>query len=229
MKPLQSSVKLEENPLDVQNLSGLVASSFVHEFRNPLTVIHGFVQLLNADHPDLPYLDIILDEVEQLKSKTNEFLNANSFDHEQMIFNLNDLLDQVTATLLPRMLEFNVQLEKNVVSNLYVSGNREELKQVIINILFNAVEAMAAQEKKSLIDIHCYAKNGYTYIEIANSGPKIPESIARKIFEPFVTTKDTGTGLGLYICKEIIERQNGELFCHSSEEWTVFTIKLPVV
>lgn len=214
---------------DRLTLLGQMTSSFVHEFRNPLTTVQGFVQLLRAEYPDLPYMDIISAELDQLKFRITQFLMLSKkqvVDQEKVVFSLNDLMDQISAFVYPRLLELNVSLKQELEQNLFVKGVQEEIRQVIINIIFNAIEVMAAESSEAVIHIKGYRKDGKIVLETSNTGPKIPDHLIKNIFEPFVTTKKTGTGLGLYVSKEIIEKHNGKLFCRSNDDWTTFTIIL---
>jgi signal transduction histidine kinase len=214
---------------DRLSLLGQMTSSFVHEFRNPLTTVQGFVQLLRAEYPELPYMDIIAAELDQLKFRITQFLMLSKrevVDQEKVIFSLNDLLEQISAFVYPRLLELNVTLQKEMEQDLYVKGIQEEIRQVIINIIFNAIEVMATKDKEAAIHIKGYRNGDKIVLETSNTGPKIPDNLIKTIFEPFVTTKKTGTGLGLYVSKEIIEKHNGSLFCESNDDWTTFTIIL---
>lgn len=215
---------------DRLTLLGQMTSSFVHEFRNPLTAVHGFIQLLRAEDPKLPYLDIISGELDQLKYRITQFLMLSKkelLEREETTFSFNELLEQITSFLYPRLLEVNVSLQHNMEDQLYIKGIQEEVRQVMINIIFNAIEVMALQENKSIILIEGYQKDGMVYLKTSNTGPKIPETLLKNIFEPFVTTKKTGTGLGLFVSKEIIEKHGGQLLCESDDNWTTFTIILP--
>ncbi|MEK3887550.1 ATP-binding protein [Bacillus sp. FSL K6-3431] len=225
----QNTYKEHESRL---NLLGKMTSSFVHEFRNPLTVVSGFVQLLAAENSRLPYLDIILNELEQLKFRITQFLLLSKnemHDEEHSLFTLNELHEQILSFIYPRLLEENVDLKTDLEENLYVLGQKEEIRQVVINIIFNAIEEISVQTSDSTIQVKGYRKLDNIILEISNTGPQIPDSILKNIFEPFMTTKKTGTGLGLYISKQIIEKHNGQIICHSEVNQTTFQIILHAV
>lgn len=215
---------------DRLTLLGQMTSSFVHEFRNPLTTVQGFVQLLRAEYPDLPYMDIISSELDQLKFRITQFLmlsKKQEVNQEEVIFSLNELIAQVASFVYPRLLELRVSLQQEMENDLYVKGIQEEVRQVIINIIFNAIEVMVSTDAEAVIHIKGYRKGDSIYLEASNTGPKIPDSLIKDIFEPFVTTKKSGTGLGLYVSRQIIEKHHGQLLCSSNEKWTTFTIILP--
>src|SRR5690606_6038849 len=253
-------------------LLGQMTSSFVHEFRNPLTTIHGFIQLLRSENPELPYMDIISSELEQLKFRISQFLllsRRESVNQEKTLFNVHDIFDQIIAFIYPRLLEFNVELERRIDRDLYIEGYVEEFRQVIINIIFNAIDVLAEQESSSAIKVKGYRNEDSIVLTISNTGPKIPDDLLATIFEPFVktkksgtglvlyvinangltitntclkisddfletifelfvTTKKSGTGLVLYVCNDIIKKHNGQLLCTSNDEWTTFTIVIPI-
>ncbi|GIN87205.1 sensor histidine kinase [Heyndrickxia sporothermodurans] len=211
-------------------LLGQMTSSFVHEFRNPLTSIHGFVQLLRSENPQLPYLDIIANELEQLKFSISQFLMLSKkeiIELEMTSFSLNDLIEEVLSFLYPRILEVNVDIKKNYVQEFKILGFKDAIRQVLINIIFNAVDVLK-NIKNPVIQIDLNKTADSIILDIGNNGPKIPEGLLDNIFEPFVTTKEAGTGLGLYVSKNTIEKHGGKLTCQSNNDWTIFTIILPL-
>jgi signal transduction histidine kinase len=208
---------------------GQMTSSFVHEFRNPLTSILGFIQLLRAEKPDLPYLDIIESELDQLKFSISQFLLLSKreiIEQEKITFRFKELLEEVLSFLYPRILEVNVDIIKEIEMDYTFHGYKDEIRQVLVNIIFNAIDVLA-EKARPIIKIHLSEENGSIKIRISNNGPKIPESLLDNIFEPFFTTKKSGTGIGLFVCKEIIEKHRGTLTCQSDDQWTNFTILLP--
>ncbi|MBS4171863.1 histidine kinase N-terminal domain-containing protein [Bacillus sp. FJAT-49736] len=214
---------------DRLTLLGQMTSSFVHEFRNPLTSIHGFVQLLKADYPTLPYLDIISNELEQLKFSISQFLMLSKkeiIEQEMTVISLHELIEQVLSFLYPRILEVNVEVQREIKQDYNILGYYDEIKQVFVNIIFNAIDVLL-DVKEPVIRIELSEQEQFISVEIANNGPKIPEGFIEHIFEPFVSQKKTGTGLGLYVSKNTIEKHGGTLTCSSTDDWTVFRITLP--
>ncbi|WP_409253276.1 histidine kinase N-terminal domain-containing protein [Bacillus sp. SCS-153A] len=214
---------------DRLSLLGKMTSSFVHEFRNPLTSINGFIQLLKSENPDLSYLDIISHELNQLNFRISQFLllSKKSAVHiEKTDFSLNELIEEALAFLYPRILEVNVSIKKQLEKDFLMRGWKEEFRQVIINIIFNAIDVLSVSTKQPKIWIESKLHDDLFTLSISNNGEKIPDEILSNIFEPFVTSKNEGTGLGLFICKEIVEKHNGELTCHSTDEYTSFVITL---
>lgn len=212
-------------------LLGQMTSSFVHEFRNPLTSIHGFVQLLRSENPQLPYLDIISNEIEQLKFNISQFLMLSKKEIvsiEMTSFSLNDLIEEVLSFLYPRILEVNVDIQKHYLHEISIHGFKDEIRQVLINIIFNAVDVLKSVDNP-IIQIELDITENSVIIDISNNGPKIPEEMVDTIFEPFVTTKKSGTGLGLYVSKNILEKHGGTLTCQSNDDWTTFTIIFPIL
>ncbi|NMH67519.1 HAMP domain-containing histidine kinase [Bacillus sp. RO3] len=210
---------------------GQMSSSFVHEFRNPLTSIIGFTKLLQSDHPDLPYLDIIQHELEQLNYRISQFLHVSRKElvdstREEII--LIDHLEETIEFLYPSLLDGDVSLDFKCEAAIKVLGNKDELRQVFLNLIMNSIDALQEEEGHRQITISCKEEKGRAELEISNNGPRIKEETIEAIFEPFYTTKDLGTGIGLYICKKLIEKHGGEIHCQSNDEWTTFTIGIPV-
>ncbi|MCP3741652.1 histidine kinase N-terminal domain-containing protein [Rossellomorea sp. BNER] len=222
---------IDSNHEDRLSLLGQMTSSFVHEFRNPLTSINGFVQLLRSEYPSISYLDIIASELEQLNFRISQFLllsKKGSMEKEKSFFKLNELVEQVLTFLYPRILEVNVNVETSLQEDVTIEGWKDEFRQVIINIIFNAIDVLDSIESKRKIWVNTEILNSFVILRISNNGPKIPEDIQSTIFEPFVTSKTSGTGLGLFVCKEIVDRHGGDLSCSSNDYQTSFIIHIPI-
>lgn len=211
---------------------GQMSSSFVHEFRNPLTSIMGFISLLKNDQPSLPYLNIISTELEQLNFRITQFLHTSKMkritESKKEVISIKLLLEEMVDFLYPSLVDGNIQLTTNIDENVKVYGNRNELKQVFLNILINAIDAVYEEVNIRKIIIHTKVDNDQTTIIISNNGPAIKSEEAKIIFEPFYTTKKLGTGIGLFVCKNIVERNNGIIQCIPEDDLTMFLIKLPI-
>ncbi len=220
---------IDETHKERLTILGQMSASFVHEFRNPLTSIIGFVKLLKDDHPQLKYLDIIDHELHQLNFRIDQFLHVSKKDQDQIVeyFLINDLFRDITEFLYPSIVNSNVVLQEGLSQNIYIPGFRNELRQVLLNILMNSIDALAENDGQKIIHYQVEDQENYIVIHIRNNGPKINEESIRTIFEPFVTTKNHGTGIGLFVCKQIIEKHDGEINCISDDHWTSFDITLP--
>ncbi|MBP2241040.1 signal transduction histidine kinase [Cytobacillus eiseniae] len=217
---------------DRLTLLGQMTSSFIHEFRNPLTSIQGFIQLLKSENPQMKYLDIISIELQQLNFRISQFLLLSKKEligKEKLTFSLNELIEEVLVFLYPSILDGQVKIVKDIEETIFLHGYADEIRQVLINIIFNAIDVLNTSTRNPLIEIKLKScTNGKITLEIANNGPMIPPHLINTIFEPFVTTKKLGTGLGLFVCREIIEKHKGNLDCTTREKLTVFSISLPI-
>ncbi|NLY80462.1 MAG: GHKL domain-containing protein [Lysinibacillus sp.] len=210
---------------------GQMSSSFVHEFRNPLTSIMGFISLLKKDHPSLPYLDIISSELEQLNFRITQFLHTSKIkqvtESNKEVISINLLLGEIIEFLYPSFTDGCIHINTDIDEDAMVYGDRDELKQVFLNILMNAIDAVNEEVGTRKINIEVKLDNDQVIIIISNNGQTIKKEDATIIFEPFFTTKKLGTGIGLFVCKNIIEKNNGTIQCISQDELTTFEIKLP--
>jgi signal transduction histidine kinase len=210
---------------------GQMSSSFVHEFRNPLTSIIGFTKLLQHDHPDLPYLDIMQHELDQLNYRISQFLHVSRKEiiaskREEVV--VSNLFGELIEFLYPSLLAGEVTTEVNIYEEIKIFGNKDELRQVFLNLVMNSIDALQQMEGEREIWISSSLIDGDMTISICNNGPQIQQETINAIFEPFYTTKELGTGIGLFICKKLIEKHDGKIMCQSSAEKTVFTIQLPL-
>lgn len=233
-------IKLQEKNLyisqthkDRLTILGQMSSSFVHEFRNPLTSVMGFISLLKNEYPTLPYLDIISTELEQLKFRIAQFLHTSKMnmvaESKKEDIPIKLILEEVIDFLYPSIVDGNIQVITNIDGNTRVRADRNELKQVFLNLLMNAIDAVCEEVKQRTITVHTVVDYDYISIIISNNGPNINSDEAKIIFEPFYTTKKLGTGIGLFVCKNIVEKHNGIIQFQSHDHLTTFQIKLPIV
>jgi signal transduction histidine kinase len=220
---------IDQTHKDRLTILGQMSSSFVHEFRNPLTAIMGFIKLLKSDNPELKYMDVIERELAQLNYRISQFLlvsKKGDVEFKRETFSVNELFDEIVDFLYPSMIDGEVEILSSVSPELFIEGSREELRQVFINIIINSIDALQQVEKNRKIMIDIHNNNDQLEIHISNNGPVIPAESKKTIFEPFVTTKKLGTGIGLFICKKIIEAHRGKILCHSDDSITTFSIYL---
>jgi signal transduction histidine kinase len=226
----EKNLFITQSHKDRLTLLGQMSSSFVHEFRNPLTAIMGFIQLLKFEHPDLPYLGIIDHELQQLKFRISQFLHASRkeiIESEKETFSLLRLFEEIIEFLYASIVDGDVEVSMDIDKSIHIFAYKDQLRQVFINILLNSIEAVKEKDKPRCIYIDAFRQNESVYIKITNNGPAIPEELVQTIFEPFFTTKKLGTGIGLYICKKIIEDHGGQITCTSNKQMTSFSIMLP--
>ncbi|WP_377889657.1 histidine kinase N-terminal domain-containing protein [Alkalihalobacillus sp. R86527] len=227
---------IKEMHSDRLTILGQLGASFAHEFRNPLTSIKGFLKLLE-DQPDYEealrkhYFEIINEEMNNLEEKVRQFLflsKMRGIDDKPTKLNMSGLLHYSVQVLYPRLLEANIEVSTDISSDLSVCGVEEQLKQVFLNIVINAIEELNEKEQEPrTIKVVGMVDNDFVITYISNNGKPIPSHLVESIFEPFISTKELGTGLGLSVCKQIIEKHNGTITVHSDEDETTFIIKLP--
>ncbi|WP_253805434.1 histidine kinase N-terminal domain-containing protein [Fictibacillus arsenicus] len=211
---------------------GQMSSSFVHEFRNPLTAVMGFVKLMQQENPRMKYIDIISHELTQLNFRISQFLHASRKgvqERDAEEFALEDLFSDILDFMYPSLVDADVNVVPRIDPTITLWAHKDELKQVLLNLIMNSIDAL--RQKKHDRRIMIYSKtesDSNVHITISNNGPAIPPKTIKTIFEPFFTTKELGTGIGLFVCKKIIEKHKGTISCTSSDEVTTFSILLPL-
>ena len=200
---------------------GRLMATVAHEINNPLQSVRNCLHLavrddISADQR-LKYIQMTGDELERLSTTVQQMLDYyRPGGLEKRFADLRLMIDQVLALLEPQLNEqhiaVHVKYQGVVVPVLIVT---DQMKQVIINLLLNAADALeewtnrSSQEKEIWVDI--YYEKSQVRILIEDSGPGIPIEMREHIFEPFVSTKQQGTGLGLAVSYGIIERHQGQL------------------
>jgi PAS domain S-box-containing protein len=209
---------------------GEMAAGIAHEIRNPLTTLKGFVQLMRKDASQTAYFDLMFSELERIETITDEFLGlAKPQVSEFKEKDVRQLLDNVVMLLNTQAILQNIEIETVYQDVPLIVCAENHLKQVFINIIKNAIEAMSDGGK---ITIRVHPEHNETdrvRISIEDQGCGIPEDRMAKLGEPFYTLKEKGTGLGLMICYKFIKEHGGQLFFVSKEgKGTTVHIVLPV-
>jgi signal transduction histidine kinase len=209
---------------------GELAAGIAHEVRNPLTTLKGFLQLIKADRNlyDPSFIELMLTEVDRIEMITDEFMSvarphAHLFKSEDIV----EIIQYVVKFMQPQALlkSVDIQLKScEILPPLVCEKN--QLKQVFINLIKNAIEAMP---KGGNIYIELKKTNlGFVDIDFRDEGIGIPEDVVEKLGQPFFTLKDGGNGLGLMMCRKIIEAHNGQMEIKSKMNvGTTFIVSLP--
>ncbi|QIZ06266.1 PAS domain S-box protein [Priestia megaterium] len=200
--------------LDRLSIIGQLAAGVAHEIRNPLTSLKGFSKLLKDtrnQEKQGDYLSIIMNELDRIDMIVNEFMSlakpqAIQFDQE----NLNSILESTVNILHPQALLHNVQITNHYQNdNIDLLCNPNQLKQVFVNFLKNAIESMPFGGN---VNIHVQRVEGKrVQISFSDEGMGIDGELMRYLGTPFYTTKDKGIGLGLTVSNKIIQEHNGTM------------------
>lgn len=214
---------------DTLNVVGELAAGIAHEIRNPMTALKGFIQLLQGSVKEdfSTYFSVINSELKRIESIITEFLILAKPQATQFLEKDINLIVQETIELLrAQALLQNVIITPIYHKQMVIFCEANQLKQVFINIMKNALEAMPTGGK-ICIETDTW-KDEYVKISISDEGMGIPEEKIKKLGEPFYTTKERGTGLGLMVSYKIIEEHHGWIEVESSlGEGTTFHVYLP--
>ncbi|MFD0670569.1 PAS domain S-box protein [Cohnella sp. GCM10027633] len=211
------------------SVAGELAAGVAHEIRNPLTALRGFMQLLKAKNTD--YVDIMLMEIDRISYIVNEFIGMAKPQALNFIScDLTQLIESVITFMQPQALLFSVQMELAIgsdVGSTVIECEPNQIKQVYMNVLKNAIESMPRGGSVSISIME--GADGHLLTRIVDQGVGIPEERLGKIGEPFFSLKESGTGLGLMVCNKIVEAHRGKLRISSTVGvGTTIEVSLPI-
>jgi PAS domain S-box-containing protein len=214
------------------SIVGELAAAVAHEVRNPLTSIKGFLQLLqykDSEDKEKHYYNIMLSEIERINFIVSEFMvlskpQVTAYQNENITSLLIDVITLIQTIANVKNIEVIKEFEPNI--NL-VKCERNQIKQVFINIFKNAIEAVP-NNGKIFIKVTQLKKDSVR-IRFIDNGPGIPNNLISRLGEPFYTTKENGTGLGLMVSYKIIKDHRGSINIKSEmNKGTTIDIILPV-
>ncbi|GAB4436537.1 MAG: hypothetical protein OHK0040_07800 [bacterium] len=209
---------------------GRLAAGLAHEIGNPLTSIMGYLSFMisNANNEEEKnMLSLILNETERINRIIRDLLNfaRSTSDDTIKTCNPREVVEESIRLLLPQKDFKKTNLINNFTENMPVNFSNEELKQVILNLLINAIDVTPEGRK---IVISSLREGSFLIISVADEGGGVPDEIKDKIFDPFFTTKPPGkgTGLGLSVVHTLVERYGGKITFENGEKGAIFKVYL---
>lgn len=216
--------------LERLNLIGQLAAGISHEIRNPLTTVKGFLQFLGARkqyEDEKEYMDLMISEIDRANSIITDFLSLAKVNADNIsLKNINEIIGKVFPMLQADAYNNNKEILLDLKSLPEIMLNENEIRQLILNLVRNGLEAMP---EKGKITIRTYCKADKVVLEIKDEGPGIPEKIREKIGTPFFTTKETGTGLGIAISMGIAQRHHALFDFETGSTGTTFKITFDTI
>lgn len=218
---------------------GVLAAGVAHEIRNPLTSIKVRLftqqQLLRKGSEEFEDNVFLTGEISRLEKIVKDFLAfARPSDPEFSVIKTTEPMRQVRVLLQPALRKHGVTLREEFLADPFIRADAAQLKQVLINLVTNAGEAMTGGGTVTLRTRTERRRLGHrgaasVVLEVADTGPGITPEVARRLFDPFFTTKPSGTGLGLSIAARIVEKHGGRLEYRTElNRGTTFRILLPI-
>ncbi|AIN60650.1 MULTISPECIES: nitrogen regulation protein NR(II) [Pseudomonas] len=232
----------EEAQLSKQETTKMLVRGLAHEIKNPLGGIRGAAQLLARELPEdglRDYTNVIIEEADRLRNLVDRMLGSNKLPSLSMT-NIHEVLERV-CSLVEAESQGGITLVRDYDPSLPdVLIDREQMIQAVLNIVRNAMQAIAGQNELRLgrITLRSRAVRQFTIghvrhrlvarIEIIDNGPGIPAELQDTLFYPMVSGRPDGTGLGLAITQNIISQHQGLIECESHAGHTTFSIYLPL-
>ncbi len=230
---LDRAVAVERSLAHAETLAaiGEMAARIAHEIRNPITAARSLAQQLARESaaPFAAEHALILAELERVEQQVRALLRFSRRD--EFRFAPTDLGGLVRATvdaLRPRLAQADIAVAVDARDGIVLTADGEKIRQVLINLIENAADALAAQPAARSIAIAVQAENGSGALRVEDNGGGIPPDALARVFEPFFSLKPSGTGLGLAIAKRIVDAHRGELsVAAGARGGTVVTMRLP--
>lgn len=234
LKKIKEIVKLEMTMKELKKEEQIRTSLFkiTHEIKNPIAVCKGYLDMFDINNKDhaRKYIPIIRSEINRTLILLQDFLDCNHLKINKDILDINMLLSDVEEECRPLINSKRINFISNIDydDELYLEGDYERLKQVLVNVIKNSIEAIKVKSD-SYIELNSDIINNKVHIIIEDNGEGIKKEDLKKIKQPFYTTKKDGTGLGVTLSYEIIKAHNGSItYTSVYHKWTKVEIILPL-
>ncbi len=222
------------------NAMGQMASALAHELNQPLTAIMNYVKAARRtiEAEGGPMVAKAVELIDKASAQTiragqiirhlRDFIEKRETGRSQE--SLNKLLEEAVSLGFMGAADTNVQVQLALDPALEsILIDKVQLQQVMINLIRNAVEAMQATERRALMVSSAQAGGNFVEVAVIDTGPGLAPEVTSRLFQPFVTTKDKGMGIGLSICQSIIEAHGGRIWAEPNEGGgTAFRFRLPI-
>jgi PAS domain S-box-containing protein len=237
-KQLESQLLIKNKMLSL----GRVAAGIAHEIRNPLTGINTYLYTIEdlcqsdrLESQDMEVIRQILGQIQVASNKIESVIKrvmdfskpgAPKMVRTDINTSLEEAINLSSVTLRKKGIKFETSLSADL-PRCYADPHL--IEQVVLNLINNAAKAMEKGRGNKIVAITSSAKNNTLSIQVADSGPGVPDDLRDKIFDPFFTTTDEGSGIGLNIAQRIVADHNGAISLHTSQ-WggAEFRIELPI-
>ena len=210
-----------------------LSSTIAHEIRNPIAAAKSLVQQMGEDPQsveNVQYAQVALEELDRVERRISHLLKfAKEEDYAMTLVNLATVVDSALTQMRAKLDAASVRVARNYIAGPTVRADAEKLKQVFANVLDNAIDALVAVPEDRRIDLFIENGGSNAVVRFRDNGCGISEEEMARIFNPFFTTKEKGTGLGMAISKKIVEAHEGGIEASSTVgRGTEFAIRLPL-
>jgi C4-dicarboxylate-specific signal transduction histidine kinase len=228
-------LKIQMSHSEKLSVVGQLASGIAHEVGNPLTSISSLIQVLTRQTDDenlKTNLNLVKKQTDRISKLIRDLVTfSQPSDFKIIPTDINTLITEAVEIIKYDKRAQHCEIDVHLVKKLPLTEvPADQLQQVLINLLLNALDALPSENGK--ISIYSFSGDGSISIKIKDNGRGIPKTIIDKIFEPFFTTKGVGkgTGLGLWVSYSIMESINGKIIVDSKETvGSTFTLEIPII
>ncbi|NVM21732.1 MAG: response regulator [Desulfobacterales bacterium] len=235
VRSLVATKAAREKLVEEERLEALeqMMEEVAHELRNPLTSIGGFARRvydkLSESDPSKKYMKMIINDVARLENMVKKLIELKTvaLSYRQPT-NINDVIMEAVKSFEPDFEDKGVEVKTELLNNPpLISIDREHMKMALANLIANSIEAM--QNKPKILKITSHISDGRMQIQVSDTGKGIPKDKIKNIFDPFLSSKIDGPGLGLTFTLKIVQEHRGTISVESEPgEWTTFNITLPL-
>lgn len=231
METAKNIISLHANLKEFEKEKEIKISLFkiTHEIKNPIAVIKGYLDMFDCNNKEKSerYIGVMKSEIDRTLNLLTDFMEFSKIKIDKNIFSFNVLIDDIKDVLIPFFISRDVKYNFEIESDLFVNADYTRMKQVILNIIKNAVEAVP--NKIGSVSTTAFKDEDSLYIYVSDNGIGMSKEVLDNIMLPFYTTKDKGTGLGVSLSKEIIEAHGGNIVYSSVlSKGTKCKISLPL-
>jgi signal transduction histidine kinase len=212
-KKASEIITFQQDRKKLQDEKDLRISLFkiTHEIKNPITVCKGYLDMFDYEdkQKSKKFIGIMKNEINRVLILLEDFLSINKIKIEKDIIDINLLLEEVTNNFIPILKEKNIDRIFNISKDeIFIDADYNRLNQVLINVIKNSIEAI---QDNGVICVFLIKNKNDIEIHVEDNGIGMDEEELQKIAEPFFTTKKNGSGLGVYLSRQIVEEHGGNI------------------